>query len=175
MKIEIAIVESQPKIRFELENLLNFYHIFEIAAVFEDINEANDFLCSNEMDGVFINLSVGNPKFRGDGSYLAYNLARNCPDLIVVAYDKEDHPASELYKMQSAEFFTLPFDVSAIQRVEQRLQYMFDLIQHKKISKNRSLMIKTNLGYQMVNLSDVLFIERYNRKNRMITTEGNYS
>jgi DNA-binding LytR/AlgR family response regulator len=59
-----------------------------------------------------------------------------------------------------------------MQRVVNRIEYLYDLLQYKRRSINRSVMIKTNKGYQLVTLDSVLFIERYDRKNRMITTDG---
>ena len=53
-----------------------------------------------------------------------------------------------------------------------RLRYVFDLQQAKREVSNRSIMIKTSSGYQLTRLSDILFIERCNRKNRIVTTDG---
>ena len=49
---------------------------------------------------------------------------------------------------------------------------MFDLQQAKREVANRSIMIKTRNGYQLTRLSDILFIERNNRKNSIVTTDG---
>ena len=172
MKIKMAIVDNEMEIRSELANLLDFYGIFELVAEFDDVNKANDYLLANEVDVVFINMDVGDPKLSGDGSYLAYNLAANCQDLMIVMYAAKEHPAGEIYQLHGAEFLRIPFEPLAMQRAVQRIRYLHDLLQYKKQSKERSIMIKTNLGYRLVNLEDVLFIERMNRKNRMVTVEG---
>lgn len=173
MKIKVAIVDNEMEVRNELANLLDFYGIFELAAEFDDVNEANDYLLSNEMDVVFINTDAGDPRMSGDGSYLAYNLAANCPDLLIVMYAAQERSASEIYQLHSAEFLRMPFEPFAMQRAVQRIRYLYDLLQYKKQSVQRSIMIKTNMGYRLVDLGDVLFIERINRKNRMVTVEGN--
>ena len=46
------------------------------------------------------------------------------------------------------------------------------LQQAKREISNRSIMIKTRSGYQLTRLSDILFIERSNRKNHIVTTDG---
>ena len=37
---------------------------------------------------------------------------------------------------------------------------------------NRSMMIKTRNGYQLVDIDKVLFIERMDRKNKMVMVDG---
>lgn len=49
---------------------------------------------------------------------------------------------------------------------------MFDLQQVKGESANRSLLIKTKNGYELTPVSDILFVEWSNRKNRIVTQEG---
>ena len=49
---------------------------------------------------------------------------------------------------------------------------MFDLQQTKREAANRSLLIKTRSGYQLTPVIDILFVERSNRKNRIVTQSG---
>ena len=70
------------------------------------------------------------------------------------------------------EYFRLPFDNRVLQRVVKRLQYLFELLQYKRLSVNRSMMIKTRNGYQLVDIDKVLFIERMDRKNKMVMVDG---
>ena len=66
----------------------------------------------------------------------------------------------------------LPFDPLALQAQVNRLRYVFDLQQTKREAANRSLLIKTRIGYQLTPVSDILFVERSNRKNRIVTQSG---
>ena len=49
---------------------------------------------------------------------------------------------------------------SALQAQVNRLRYVFDLQQTKREAANRSLLIKTRIGYQLTPVSDILFVER---------------
>lgn len=172
MKIKLVLVENDENLREDLKELLMFYNFFEIVGEFSDVNAANDFLCTSQADAVFINCEVGNPRFSGDGSYLAYNVSQNCPDLIIVMYDSKEQNASQMYRMNCDAFFVLPFEGMEMQRVVNRVRYLYELLLYKKQSMNRSIMIKTRSGYQLIELNRVLFIERVNRRNRLVTTEG---
>jgi DNA-binding LytR/AlgR family response regulator len=172
MKIRVALVDDDEKIRGQLSGLLEIYNSFDVVKELDNEQEANDYIFTNQVDAVFIKLQLGNPKCSGDGSYLAFNLTSKCPDLIIVIYSVIDEKASIINMMNFADFFVLPFDSVKMQRVVNRIEYLYDLLQYKRRSINRSVMIKTNKGYQLVTLDSVLFIERYDRKNRMITTDG---
>lgn len=172
MKMKLVLVEKDETLRTRLEELLIFYNVFDIVKTFDGINEANKYICLNDVDAVFINLRTGNPKFSGDGSFLAYNLSQVKPDVLVVLYSEEKLEAGAVFSCCCDEYFSLPFDNHVLQRVVRRLQYLFDLLQYKRLSVNRSIMIKTKNGYQLVDIDKILFIERVNRKNRMVTVDG---
>lgn len=168
MRMKLVLAEPNEGLRRELKNLLLFYNFFDIIAEFSGVDQANDFVCTNEVDVIFINADMGNARFSGDGSYLASNLSQNCPDLMIVMYSKEEKKASQMYKVHCHEFFQLPFDSWTMQRVVGHLKYCFDLLQYKRRSINHSLMVKTKQGYQLIAVDHILFVERVNRKNRMV-------
>ena len=75
MKMKLVLVENDETLCTELKELLAFYNVFDIVHTFDGINEANKYICLNEVDAVFINIKTGNPRYSGDGSFLAYNKA----------------------------------------------------------------------------------------------------
>ena len=90
MKMKLVLVESDETLCTELKELLAFYNVFDIVHTFDGINEANKYICLNDVDAVFINIKTGNPRYSGDGSFLAYNLSQIKPDVLVVLYSEED-------------------------------------------------------------------------------------
>lgn len=172
MKIKIVLVEMDPVLQEKLESLLMLYNCFEITARFDDINEANEYLCCHDVDAVFVNAKTGNAAYSGDGTFLVANLAQMKPDMIVVLYADEERPAGQVFGYPCDEFFVLPFNSQVLQRVVGRVQYLYRLLQYKKQSVNRSIMIKTRKGYQLVEIQQILFIERVNRKNRLVMVDG---
>lgn len=172
MKMKLVLVEEDGALCIRLRELLTFYNVFDIVETFDGINEANEYICLNDVDAVFINLRTGNPAFSGDGAYLAYHLSQVKPEVLVVLYSEEKLEAGTVFGFCCDEYFSLPFNIQVIQRVVKRLQYLFDLLQYKRASVNRSIMIKTKNGYQLVDIDKILFIERVERKNRMVTVDG---
>lgn len=172
MKMKAVIVENDDHTRTTLQGILSFYNIFDFIEVFDNPDKAYAFILASPVDVVFINIESGNSRFSSDGSYLAHSLSSVLPDVITVAYGTQDYAGTAIARLNCADFFVFPTDPTIIQRVIDRVKYRFDLLQYKRASRNRSMMVKTNQGYQLVNLNDVLFIERFNRKNRMLTTEG---
>ena len=141
MKMKLVLVEKDETLRTQLEELLAFYNLFDIVKTFDGINEANKYICLNEVDAVFINIRTGNPRYSGDGSFLAYNLSQIKPDVLVALYSEEKLEAGMVFE-------------------------------YKRLSVNRSMMIKTRNGYQLVDIDKVLFIERMDRKNKMVMVDG---
>lgn len=172
MKVKTVLVEPDEGIRERFHELLLIYNLFEIIGEFGEVDAANDFICINEVDAVFINAESGDPRFSGDGTYLAMNLSQNCPDLLMVMYAPAPLPSDIIFQSGCVESFVLPFDSMTLQRIVNRIRYLFGLLQYKKQSVNRSVMIKTKSGYQLTAIDSILFIERVGRKNRMVTVEG---
>ena len=109
MKMKLVLVEKDETLCTELKELLAFYNVFDIVHTFEGINEANKYICLNEVDAVFINLRTGNPRFSGDGAFLAYNLSQIKPDVLVALYSEEKLEASQVFSCGCYEYFLLPF------------------------------------------------------------------
>lgn len=172
MKIRAVIVDNDSLECRQLCDMLRFYDTFEFVEFFDNADTAYEYLCANAVDAVFIRLECSNGGHSSDGTFLAYSLSNVRPDMIVTLYSGKEKKASEIFQMNCAEFFTLPLHPTVIHRVVSRVKYRFEMLQYKRQSQDRSMMVKTNQGYQMINLDTILFIERFNRKNRMITTEG---
>ncbi len=173
MKIKTILVESDAKIQDTLHNILKFYNMFDFVGFFDNPDHAYEYILSHPVDTVFINLDVGDCRYSSDGSYLAHSLSSVAPDVITITYSAKERTGTAISGLNCADFFIYPIQDSAVtQRVINRIKYRFDLLQYKRSSQNRSVMVKTNQGYQLINLDDVLFIERFDRKNRMLTTDG---
>ena len=58
MKMKLVLVENDETLCTELKELLAFYNVFDIVHTFDGINEANKYICLNEVDAVFINIKT---------------------------------------------------------------------------------------------------------------------
>lgn len=172
-RMKTVLVDDDTVMVSELENLLELYRSFEVTARFGDVNEAMDYLTSHEADVMFVRLAIGNPMYSGDGSFMVGILSMQKPDLLIVPYSENPGDAYPAQNFGATAFLTVPVEVTDIQRLVCRLEYLFDLICTKRESRDQSLMVKNKLGYQMVRLCDILYIESSNRRKRMICSNGN--
>ena len=172
MKMRALLVESDQKRRAQLWNLLRMYQVFTLADEADTSEEAVTLLQKQKVDVVFCNHQPAPPNRTSTGDWLATVLAQNQPDIQVVMYADTTEWAFEAYRSQCAGYLLLPFDPLALQALVNRLRYVFDLQQTKREAANRSLLIKTRSGYQFTPVNDILFVERSNRKNRIVTQSG---
>lgn len=172
MKLRTVIVDSDQHQVGELSNFLQFHSKYEIIAIFDNTALANDYLLTADVDLVFINLQMGDYRYTNDGGYLAWNVSNHRPDMIIIGYTAYDFPLGKICNANCTDYFTFPMEDLIMQRILLRIDQMTQLLEYKRQSQNRSIMIKTNQGYQLIRLGDILFIERFNRKNRLITTDG---
>lgn len=172
MKMKTVLVDKDVGMRSELANILEMYRLFEVVAEFDDVNLANDYVLSHAVDVLFVCLSVGDPKYSGDGSFMVSYLCTQKPDLLAVPYSEEVKDAYWTQGLGASAFFTIPMDVLRFQQVVQRLSYLFNMICIKRESENRSLMIKNKFGYQIAKFSDILYIECSNRKKKIVCVDG---
>lgn len=172
MLIRTVLIEKDPDQQQEIENLLGFYHKFEILRTFDDIDEASRFLLAEEVDAVFIRSDVGDPRRTPDGSFLLSYVTQKKPDLLAVLYSPSRDTAYWGLSLGATSAFTTPIDPLVFQRAVERVLYVFDLLQYKRDARARSIMVKTRDGYRMLRLSDILFIERRERKKYIVCADG---
>lgn len=172
MKINLVLVENDHALLGKLEHLLSFYNGFNIIGRFSSVDDAIGFTRENETDAVFANVAVGDGRTSSDISYLTAILACEDPDIQTVIYSAQAGDAYGALLNHCTDFFTLPFEPLAMQRVVGHLTYLHDLLQYKRESLNRSIMIKTKKGYCLMPVNEILFVERSDRKNKIVTEDG---
>lgn len=170
--MKTLLVDSDPVLRSELLNLLCLHQAFRLEAELDTTEEAAEYVLTHEVDVIFINFQPAEASCTSMGTYLAAVLAQSHPHVQVVLYSDSQEDAYEACRSQCAGFLLTPFDPLAFQMLVRRLTYIYDLQMVKRETANRSIMIKTRNGYQLARISEILFVERSNRKNRIVTTNG---
>ncbi|WP_234122760.1 LytR/AlgR family response regulator transcription factor [Clostridium hydrogenum] len=171
MKIKVVVAEKNDDIRDEIIRILKFYSMFEIIGSFASAEETIEYVQKNAVDAVFSNAEF-NPMTGGDGTYLAASLKYNYPEIMIVLYCRDKSYAYAAFQCGCAEYFCLPPSGDEMRRVFNRVIYIYDLLQYKRNSLDRSIMIKTSIGYQLLKINNILFVERYDRKNRIVCVDG---
>lgn len=172
MPIRTVLVENSPALQQQIETLLGFYHKFEIVKTFDDIDEAARYLLAEDVDAALIRSDVGDPRRTPDGSFLLSYVAQKKPDLLTVLYSPSQDTAFWSLTVGATAAFTLPLDPLLFQRAVDRVLYVYDLLQYKRDARTRSILVKTKDGYRMLQLSDILFIERRERKKYIVCANG---
>ena len=171
-EMKVLLVDSDERLRGELAVMLHAFQSFRMAGTVQTTEEAIEYIQSNAVYVVFANHQPADPLVTSGGEHLAAVLGQSCPHIQVVIYSNTAEWAYNAYRCQCAGYLLVPFDPLALQSLVNRLRYVFDLQQAKREVSNRSIMIKTRSGYQLTRISDILFIERSNRKNRIVTIDG---
>ena len=172
MEMKVLLVDSDQQLREELVVMLHAFQCFRVVGTAQTSTEAIEYVQSNEVDIIFANHQPADPRITGVGEYLSAVLGQSHPHIQVVVYSDSEEWAFNAFRCQCAGYLLTPFDPLALQSLVNRLRYIFDLQQAKREISNRSIMIKTRSGYQLTRISDILFIERSNRKNRIVTIDG---
>lgn len=172
MQIRTVIVEKDPTQLIEIEDRLAFYHKFEIVRTFDNIDSASQYLLEEKVDMVLIRSDVGDPRHTPDGCFLLSYIAQKKPDLLTVLYCDSKDTAFWGLTAGAAAVFTTPIEPLMFQRAIDRVLYIFDLLQYKRDAQARSILIKTKDGYRMLRITDILFIERRERKKYIVCADG---
>lgn len=173
MKIRYIILEENIRLQNELSQILELNQSFECLEVFLSILDAAEFIENEAVDVVFMNCNLGDPALSGDAFYMCNYWTQRYPELMICLYGDNEEKAYLSNRVGSVDFFTVPFELLEIQSVITKIQSKYKLLQYKSQAKNRLIMIKTKNGYKLIERDRILFVERINRKNRMVTSDGN--
>lgn len=171
-KIHYILIENTVENEIDLTEIFDRYPVLKSDGVFSTIQDAVEFLDKNSTDVVFMNYNMGDPKYSGDAFFMCSLWNQSYPDMMTVLYGEDENMAYTAAKFCATSFFTIPADLSVTEEVIKRIIYRADLLSYKTHAKNTLVMIKTKEGYQLIQKSRILFVERINRKNRMITIDG---
>ena len=172
MKIKTLLVDSNHSLRDQLKVLLQIFRVFQLEAELDRTEDALEYASIYEVDVIFINMQPADPQTTSQGSYLAAVLAQIHPHIQVVVYSDDPANAFDAFRYQCTGFLLTPFDALVVQGLVNKLTYIYDLQLTKRECLNRSIMIRTRNGYQLARVADILFVERSNRKNRIVCSDG---
>ncbi len=172
MVMKILLVESDVQLQKDLQARLAANPFVEIVERVNTTEEAFNYLRTNRVHAVFSNIQPAPPEMTSDGSCLALFVAQYYPDIQAVLYGSLQNILDKTVLSACSGILTLPFNSYAVQQVITRLHYVFRLQQKSLEAANRSIMVKTKEGYRLLVLKDILFIERSDRKNRIVMDNG---
>lgn len=167
MKLKTIIIEQDKDNLEDLLWNLNFCGGFEVvdqATCFEELAQLSK---DREYDVAFVSLNLPT----SDGFYCSYYLRKHYPEIQIVMMARDKEYAFEGYENGLFDYILKPLDPARIEKTVNRLKEAAK--QEAAIMESpKRIMVKLKGGYQMVDVSEVLFLEMRNRKCCMLLTDG---
>lgn len=166
MDLKTIIVDNDRDNTDDLLWNLNFCGGFSVAAQVTCFEELAELPKEQEYDVAFISMTLPT----SDGFYCGYYLQRNFPDIKIVMMADEKQYAFEAYDNGYFDYIMKPLDPGRIEKTINRLKASMPY-EEAIIDSPQRIMVKQKGGYQMIDVSNVLFIEMRNRRCCMILSD----
>lgn len=165
--IKTLIIDKDEDNREELLWHLKFFGGFDVVAVltrFEDLEEMPD---DTELDAAFVSLELPT----SDGFYCSYYLQKHYPDAHIVMMSESKDAAYEAFAYGLFDYILKPMDPN---RVEKTIARLKDAAHAEEaiIESPKRIMVKLRGRYQMIGLSEILYLEMRTKKCYMVLQDG---
>lgn len=167
MNLRTVIIENDVENRDVLQWNLTFLGGFEIVAAVGSFEELAELPVDAEYDAAFISLNLPT----SDGFYCSYYLQKHHPDVRIVMMAEDRECALEAFEYGLLDYILKPLEPVRLEKTVDRLR---DSIRQDEaiIESPKRIMVKMKGSYQMVDISDILYLEMRNRKCCMILENG---
>jgi len=162
MNIRAIILDDDPNSHKAACSALAEFPEVEVVGRFVSERELNVFLESSSADVLFLDIEIGE-EF---GFSVARRLRKTHPKLMIVFLTGHSSYAIDGYDFQPVNFLTKPINpVKLAQTVEEIKKRM----KRNTEQRRAQLMFRLLQGYRVIDVRDILFIERSDRKNFLYT------
>ena len=160
--MKVLIIDDEPKAIKLISSYLKHFANFELVATFRNGLKALEFLNTNTVDVVFLDINM--PKLSG---FDFLKTISNPPKVIVTTAYKEF--AIEGYELNISDYLLKPFSferfVKAINKTISNTSTIQEVISKTVVTKvdetSSSFFLKGDKKHHQVHLNDILFIEAY--------------
>jgi len=164
--MKCIIIEDQPPAQRILKKYVEDYGSLELVEVFGDALKALEFLKSNDVDLIFLDIHL--PKLSG----IDFLKALQNPPSVILTTAFPDF-ALESYELDVVDYLLKPFSftrfVKAIGKVPKK-----QLTNNQEPLKDESIFIKSGYEHIRVDLKDILFIKADNDYTEIVLSEKKY-
>lgn len=155
-----------------LENHIQQIEELELIGKFQNPIEAKNFIDSNEVDLIFLDIEMPGMS----GIDLIKSLSSNPQIVLITAYDEF---ALDGYELNVSDYVLKPlrFDrfQKAVNKVLNNLQTIDQLQNVHPSIENESVLIKSSHEIVKVNLADILYVEGLHKYVKIVTKKGKYT
>ncbi len=160
MTLRTAILDDDPNSHKAACQSLSAYPEIEIVGQFYTGAELERFLETEKADVLFLDIEMGDDF----GFTVAKRLRQTHPELMIVFLTGHSSYAIDGYDFQPVNFLTKPINPV---KLEQTILELKRRTQSAPGQRQAQLMFRLQQGYRILNVGDICYIERKDRKNYM--------
>lgn len=170
MKIKCIIIDDEPLAIKVLLNYFETFSEFEVLATFNNSLQGLEFINSNLVDVVFLDINM--PLMTG---FELIRLLENKPRIIITTAFREF--AAESYDLEVLDYLVKPIPLPRFIKCIQKIEAEYHLKNNIKTEKHQSephIFIKVDKKMVKINIDDILFIEGMKEYIKVVTFEKTY-
>lgn len=162
MNIRTLILDDDANSRRAACTELAEFSEIEIVGRFSHSAELFDFLENHSAQLIFLDIELDEEM----GFSVAQRLRLNYPDILIVFLTGHATYAIDGYDFQPVNFLTKPINKL---KLEQTITEVHHRLNQQSGQKSAKLMFHLQKGYRIIDVRDICYIERLNRKNYLHT------
>lgn len=161
MLIKTVIVDNDKNCINILKKELQSFPFIKIEGELNNPKDVIGFLQNNDIDLLFLDIEMG----QIHGIELARHIKSIYPNILVIFVTGHTEFALEGYEVYPVDFLIKPINTP---RLERALNKVKEIKSSRLIKNNYKIGINVDSGIKMVNISDILYIEKQGRKVSII-------
>lgn len=161
MLIKTVIVDNDKNCINILKKELQSFPFIKIEGELNNPQDVIGFLQNNDIDLLFLDIEMG----QIHGIELARHIKSIYPNILVIFVTGHTEFALEGYEVYPVDFLIKPINTL---RLERALNKVKEIKSSRLIKNNYKIGINVDSGIKMVNISDILYIEKQGRKVSII-------
>ena len=161
MLIKTLIVDNDKNCINILKKELQSFPFIKIEGELNNPQDVIGFLQNNDIDLLFLDIEMG----QIHGIELARHIKSIYPNILVIFVTGHTEFALEGYEVYPVDFLIKPINTL---RLERALNKVKEIKSSRLIKNNYKIGINVDSGIKMVNISDILYIEKQGRKVSII-------
>ncbi|MDI5888374.1 MAG: LytTR family DNA-binding domain-containing protein [Flavobacterium sp.] len=170
MKIKCVLIDDEPLAMKVLQNYFNNFADFEITGTFNNALEALEFINSNSVDAVFLDINM--PMMTG---FELIRLIEYKTKIIITTAFREF--AAESYDLDVLDYLVKPIPLPRFIKCIHKIEADFNLKNNIKIEPHKiepHIFIKVDKKMVKITIDEILFIEGMKEYIKVVTTDKTY-
>jgi two-component system, LytTR family, response regulator len=166
MNLKCIVIDDEPLAREGIADYVRQVNTLQLCGVFSDAIEATNFLASEKVDLIFLDIEM--PKLNG----IAFIQSLRNPPLIIftTAYP---HHALKGFELDVLDYLVKPISFERfLKATNKALERKLIVSQSKELEKDNYIFIKSDNKFHKIQHSDIIYIEGLKDYVKIHTEEG---